>query len=762
MGNQQEELTGQINIRGDQQAVSAMRRLYTSTRNTTVALVKLLTTADLSQTELSHLSNAAMRASKGMDKFGSGLHQGYGYLKRYLLGVTALGGGMAAAGRTYGRFTEGLSEVSTLLGPGQDALAMYGEDVKRLSILSGQATDIITKGLYQGLSASVPQDNLISFMSTASDLAIGGVTTLDTAVDGLTSVLNAYGLKTAEATKVSATMFQTMRLGKTTVGEVAGSIGQVAPLAAQLGVNFQELGAEWVSLTKTGLSTPEATTQMKALLTGMLKPTTEATEMAREWGFAWDAASNVARVKSLGLVGALNTIQHASGGAADKLAVLLPNVRALGGAMRLTSEAGRKAFDEALHSMPKTAEEAMAQIEDAVTKRKDSIGFKMGQLTNALKVAWLEVGDGIVHGFIPDLDSAVQAIDDARPKIRANAQAFATGIKTGLLQSGIGDTMRDLFDTAEQKKGWQNLGHAIGKMTGDVISALDSIAKAINGITDALGGASNAAWTFIGIWGTSKALGVLKALGLIGAAGANGAGGAAGAGGAVAAAGGGVLAGSAWTLAGIYAYGKAAAGPVQDALLDHDQQQPIRSVAETVAPASRITHMAGIRVATSAERAALRTESGSTIVTPMRPLRPLIRPGANANNPTDIAGGARRWDLSRTPAVQQRYLNSAASVVGDRLDRFAGNLENLGETVAGALTAALKNAETNINTVSEIKIKDGRGGSSRMRREERGAGPALGPRVALSNFFVLTDRGEIEAIPDEFIFTTGPAPAVMQ
>jgi hypothetical protein len=36
-------------------------------------------------------------------------------------------------------------------------------------------------------------------------------------------------------------------------------------------------------------------------------------------------------------------------------------------------------------------------------------------------------------------------------------------------------------------------------------------------------------------------------------------------------------------------------------------------------------------------------------------------------------------------------------------------------------------------------------------------GPALGPKVALSNYFVLTDDDEVLSIPDEFIYNMGPA-----
>ena len=64
------------------------------------------------------------------------------------------------------------------------------------------------------------------------------MTSVEIAADGLTSVLNAYGDSVEGATAVSDALFVGMRQGKTTIAELSGSLGKVAPLASTLGVSF--------------------------------------------------------------------------------------------------------------------------------------------------------------------------------------------------------------------------------------------------------------------------------------------------------------------------------------------------------------------------------------------------------------------------------------------------------------------------------------------------------------------------------------------
>ena len=55
----------------------------------------------------------------------------------------------------------------------------------------GVSTDEAVEGLYDAISAGIPQENVFSFMETAEKSAIAGVTDTDSAVKLLTATLDA-------------------------------------------------------------------------------------------------------------------------------------------------------------------------------------------------------------------------------------------------------------------------------------------------------------------------------------------------------------------------------------------------------------------------------------------------------------------------------------------------------------------------------------------------------------------------------------------
>ena len=88
-----------------------------------------------------------------------------------------------------------------------------------------------SEAVYSAISAGVDTAHAVEFVEKATRLAAGGFTESQTAVDVLTTALNAYGLSVAETERVSDILITTQNLGKTTVNELAASVGKVIPLS---------------------------------------------------------------------------------------------------------------------------------------------------------------------------------------------------------------------------------------------------------------------------------------------------------------------------------------------------------------------------------------------------------------------------------------------------------------------------------------------------------------------------------------------------
>lgn len=214
---------------------------------------------------------------KAKNNLQAGLARAGSQLKSFGEGVVNIGkklalafaGGTAALAATMAKAQEFNKQIGQITTVSNLSFSQASAAVRKLSAEFGLAKEELTKGLYDALSAGIPQENVFDFMATASKTAIAGATTTKEAVDFLTTAINAFKIPAGEADKVADTLFQTVKLGKTTVGELASSFAQVGPLASASGVAFEEVMAAAATLTKQGTPTAQAMTQIRAAITAM-------------------------------------------------------------------------------------------------------------------------------------------------------------------------------------------------------------------------------------------------------------------------------------------------------------------------------------------------------------------------------------------------------------------------------------------------------------------------------------------------------------
>jgi TP901 family phage tail tape measure protein len=272
----------------------------------------------------------------------------------------------------------GLREVVTLTGDtGDQANKTFSEMqglVKTVSNEFSIAQDVLTKGLYQALSAGVPKDNALEFMQVASKAAIAGVTDVDTAVDGLTTTINAFGLDIGEAGNVADSMFAAVKGGKTTFNELSSALFNVAPAAAAAKVEFSEVNAAIATLTASGVPTSVATTQIRAAFVALSKPSKELTALFNDLGYE----SGEAAIAQNGLQFAMDAVYKASNGSAAQMKLLLGRQEAVNAINVLAGTSAGKFADE-LDRQAKAAgsvDDAFNEIDKSRALEKNRIAFE--------------------------------------------------------------------------------------------------------------------------------------------------------------------------------------------------------------------------------------------------------------------------------------------------------------------------------------------------------------------------------------------------
>lgn len=178
----------------------------------------------------------------------------------------AAAGTLTAVTKGASDFQNGMAKMSTLFDTSQVSVKKLSKEFLNLSNETGKSAVELTEAGYQALSASVPVEKLGGFIRTSANMAKVGFTDTATSVDLLSTAVNAYGLEADQADSIANKLVNTQNLGKTSVNELASSMGKVIPTAAGMNVNLDQLCTMYTLMTKQGIATAESTTYMNSML----------------------------------------------------------------------------------------------------------------------------------------------------------------------------------------------------------------------------------------------------------------------------------------------------------------------------------------------------------------------------------------------------------------------------------------------------------------------------------------------------------------
>ena len=248
-------------------------------------------------------------------------------------------------------FETALAKVSTIADTSKVSVDDLNKQILDTSGSMGVAAADIAEAAYQAISAGQDTANAVAFAGQASKLAAAGFTSSSSAVDILTTALNAYGLSADQATHVSDVLLTTQNLGKTSVDELSSSMGKVIPLAAAYGVTVENLSSGLAVMTANGIATAEATTYTKSMLNELGDAgSTVGKILQKQTGKSF--AQLNAEGKSLGDV--LQILYKSVGGSSTAFAGLWSSVEAGTGALSLAS-GGAEHFNDVLSQMQNSA-----------------------------------------------------------------------------------------------------------------------------------------------------------------------------------------------------------------------------------------------------------------------------------------------------------------------------------------------------------------------------------------------------------------------
>lgn len=230
--------------------------------------------------EADKLKSSLINWSQGVQALGA-VSNAVGQLNGTLQDITADSRAFGAAMRV----------ANTMAGKNAEGFAKLKNQVAELAKNVPVARDELANGLYQVVSNSVPENNWLNFLNKSAKASVGGVADLGEVVKVTSTVIKNYGLAWDAAESVQDKIQLTAKNGVTSFEQLAQALPRVTAHASTLGVSVDELLASFATLTGVSGNTNEVATQMAAIFTALVKPSSEATEMAEKMGIEFNAAS---------------------------------------------------------------------------------------------------------------------------------------------------------------------------------------------------------------------------------------------------------------------------------------------------------------------------------------------------------------------------------------------------------------------------------------------------------------------------------------
>lgn len=394
-------------------------------------------------------------------------------------------------------FDTSMAKLSTIA----DTSKVSTEDLKAqildVSNTYGVSASDIAEAAYSAISAGQDTEDAVQFVADAMQLAKAGFTDSGTAIDTLTTIMNAYGDASGSAADISDRLITAQNLGKTTVAELGSNMGKVIPTAAMYGVNLDNLASAYVTTTKNGIATADSTTYINGML--------------NELGKSGSTASNILKNKTgksfkelmdsgMSLTDALKIIQDAADASGKSMSDMFSSQEAAKAAATITQHADD--FTESMNAMAessgKTAE-AFAVVDDTTATSMEKLKTSVQNLAIQLGDILIPVVEEVV-GHVQRIVDWLGSLDESQKKTIVTVAAIVAAVGPALIiigkvVSGVGGIVGGLGTAIKV------IATVVEIITGTVIPAITGLVATVGIVPIAILAAAAAIIAAIALFG---------------------------------------------------------------------------------------------------------------------------------------------------------------------------------------------------------------------------------------------------------------------
>ena len=331
-------------------------------------------------------------------------------------------------------FSKSMTQIKALVGVASDEVDQMGEAARRMATETGRSANEAAEALFFITSAGLRGADAMAVLEASLKASAVGLGETKTIADLATSALNAYGKENLSATDATDVLTASVREGKLEASALSAAMGQVLPVASNMGVQFHEVGAAFAAMSRTGTNAAEAATSLNAILAGLLKTTPDAEKALNELGLSSSGLKE--QIKDEGLLSVLTTLKKKFDENKDAVQRVFPNVRALKGVLDLvgaSAETNAEIFVSLSKSVGAT-DEAFGKTKDAsfefdvqIAKLQDkllSIGQKLLPIVNKGLDLFNRLLDIGTQDYAADLENAETKLAQLQARQQSALETF--------------------------------------------------------------------------------------------------------------------------------------------------------------------------------------------------------------------------------------------------------------------------------------------------------------------------------------------------
>lgn len=323
-------------------------------------------------------------------------------------------------------FDRAMMKIQTLVGVNKSVVAGWKNEIMETARVTGRSSTEMADALFFITSNGHKAGTAMTVLRESAMAAATGLGETKDIAFAATSAMNAYGKGSMTAAEAVSVLVMTVREGNLEAAELPPVLGQILPIAAAMGIEFQETGAAIATMTRSGTSARLAALGLKSAMLSLMAPTTRAAEAIDAARLSVKELQSVARNRSF--IDAVFMMADAADKSNVSLKEMFPNAKAYTAVMQMVGESA-DATREIHENLAKTVGE---DSKNAFEETAEGAAIKYDRALANLSTSAVTLGQNL-YFLIDYFEKLTKGISKTTEKAN-NWSPMTKGIVTGLAE----------------------------------------------------------------------------------------------------------------------------------------------------------------------------------------------------------------------------------------------------------------------------------------------------------------------------------------